>query len=503
MVVINYIQEFVEPSYVHESLFVGYLWSNPSLYQKYRTHKITKNTFTAKVWYFYYYLGKEMYENGIREFEDKTVYSFLISRPQEKGKKTIFDTYNDFGGYETISEMMKECVKDNSNDEYHFSEIQKFECLRKYQKEGMIDIQNKELISKLCKMTLKQLQMYFQYRHKEAFAHINSGEVVEHNLVDNLDDVIDRLNKGEAIGIPLHDSPRLSKKIKGWKDGNLIYLVLSSGVGKSSIAMEKFIISLFENNEKGLIFANEENIFKFRVLLLATVCAKELQKPVNREKLTQGNFDKETLAKLHEAKDWLYKYRKDMIKFFELKKYRMEDIINRIELYRPLGYKKVIIDTFKPDLSRTELSRWEAFSQSAQELFDCIKVDNNNAGTLATVQLKIGKEYRYLDLDSIGKSKEIVEVADVVLIGRMIFADEYEGGKHELKPYNWEQDQFTGKWFKKPYKLDPEKQYMVLFIAKNRNGGTDEQIVYEVNYGINNFKEVAYVIVPRTANAFG
>lgn len=85
----NYIDEFVEPSYIHESLFVGYLWSNPMLYQRYRTHKITKETFTEPIWYFYFTVGSQMFENGIRDFDDKTVYSFLVSRPKEKIKRAI------------------------------------------------------------------------------------------------------------------------------------------------------------------------------------------------------------------------------------------------------------------------------------------------------------------------------------------------------------------------------------------------------------------------------
>ena len=115
----------------------------------------------------------------------------------------------------------------------------------------------------------------------------------------------------------------------------------------------------------------------------------------------------------------------------------MEDIHNRVELYRPKGYSKLIIDTFKPDRSQNDMARWEAFSNSAQELHELIKEDNYNVGTLATVQLKLGKETRFLDLDSTGKSMEINEVAAVVMMGRLLFDDEYEGGKFALKPYNY------------------------------------------------------------------
>ena len=493
-----YIKEFVEPSFVHESLICGYLWSNPNLYQKYKSHTVTKDTFTDNTWYFYFTLGFEMYHNGIRSFDDKTVYTYVVNRPKEVGKKSYIDAYNDFGGYETIQDLIEACEDDGDNDEYHFGEIQKYESLRKLQKDSLINVNDRELIIKLCKLNLKQIQLYFQTKQKEAFAHVNSGEVVEHDLASNLGEVIEVLNRGETMGMPLHDAPRLNRKIKGWKNGALYYLVLSSGVGKSSIAMEKFILGLFENQEKAILAINEESVTKWQQLLLATVSNKILNKKINREKMYEGNFTPEMYQKLENAAKWAEDNGQGLIKTLELKKYRLEDILSRVELYRPKGFSKLIIDTFKPDRSTQDLARWEAFSNSAQELHDLIKEDNYNVGTLATVQLKIGKETRFLDLEATGKSMEIVEVASVVMMGRLMYDDEFEG-RYALNPYNYEKD-FTGTWVKTPYKLDKEKEYLILWLSKNRFGDETEQIIYEANYSINSFVEVAYVKVPRYGN---
>ncbi|MEC2307707.1 replication protein [Bacillus atrophaeus] len=501
----KFLNEFIEPSHIHEALFVGYLWSNPALYQRYRAHKITVNTFTTQTWYFYFTVGLQMFESGIRDFDDKTAYAFLVSRPKEKNKKSYIDAYNDFGAFETIEDLINECRNDSQNEEYHLSEMQKYESLRRLQSEALIDVTDRALIQKLTGMSLKQLQMYVQFKFKETFSHVNAGEVIEHDLVEDLDLTIEELNTGESMGIPLHDSPRLSRKIKGWKDGSLYYLVLASGVGKSSIAMEKFILSLFENKEKAILAINEESVKKWRSLLLATISSKILRKPINREKMYEGHFEVKTLNKLNEAKEWAKENGKGLVKTLELKKYRVEDILSRVELYRPKGFKKLIIDTFKPDRSQKDMARWESFSNSAQELHDLIKEDNQNVGTLATVQLKLGKESRYLDLDATGKSMEINEVAAVVMMGRLLFDDEFPGAKtangknspYILHPYNYKKDGLTGEYYTEEYRLDPEKKYLVLFLAKNRFGSEEEQIIFEVNYGINTFKEVAYVQVPR------
>lgn len=493
--------KFVKPSAIHEQLLVGYLWAMPAKYTKMRSHKIVNSTFTNKRWRYFYFLGKEMFDNGIREFDDKTVYSYLLSKPKSN-KKNWISEYEDFGGFDVMALLIDECKNDSKNEEYHLQEVQKYEVLRKFAEESMIDTENQQLTDNLCKMTLQQVKSYFNHKFSSIFSNVNHGEVLEYNLLDKdlIDDVIDEMNRGEVMGLPLHKSPRLNRKIKGWKRG-LTYLVLASGVGKTSFGFEKFILSLIENGKKGLIFANEENERRFVRLMLATVASRITGKAINRERMTEGNFDEVTKEKLYMARDWIIQNQPDLLKFYYLKKYRLEDIIARIEMMRPLGYEYCFIDTFKPDQNSGESARWELFSKNAHDLHDAIKEDSNDMSTLATVQLKIGKEYRFLDLSVIGKSGEISEVASLVLAGRMMYRDEYPGGKYELRPYNYKKSELSGRYDKVPYPINKEKEYMILFIPKNREGGKDEQILYEVNYGLNSWNEVAYVNVPNTLNS--
>jgi len=330
----------------------------------------------------------------------------------------------------------------SNNEEYHLQEVQKYAVLRSFEKEHFINTTDEKLVDKLCKMNLKQVRSFFQYKFSTIFSNVNHGEVIESNLLDEglIDEAIEEMDEGDVMGLQLHDAPRLNYKIKGWRKGVLAYLVLASGVGKTSFGFEKFILSLIENQKKGLIFANEENSKKFIRLMLATVAARILKTPINRERMSKGGFDKDgSREKLNNAKKWIAQNHPDMIKFFHLKKYRLEDITNRIEMYRPLGYEYCFIDTFKPESGGGEAARWERFSENAQELHDCIKEDANNMGTIATVQLKIGKEYRFLDLSVIGKSNEIVETAGLVMAGRMMYDDEYppEEGKSPKNTFKY------------------------------------------------------------------
>lgn len=182
--------------------------------------------------------------------------------------------------------------------------------------------------------------------------------------------------------------------------------------------------------------------------------------------------------------------RPDMLKLIVLKSFRFEDILSYAEYYKSLGADYMIIDTFKADGSETDMARWEVFSRNSQDLYDLVKEENLNMGCIATLQLKIGKVYRFLDHDSVGKSKEVVEVAGVTMLGRLLFADEYHGERNDIKPFNFVKE--NGIWIKDPYVLDPDKEYIIFYFGKSRFGSIQKQIIFEVDYAYNILKEVAW-----------
>jgi len=294
------------------------MWNNPQLYKKLKNHKITKYTFTEDQWFFMYKLGETMWNNGIRSFDEETVLSFLDSKKDTKSWQEKFDKY---GGYERIGFLKDFCKKEKNNEEYHLSEIQKYEALRSFYNKGLVDATNKELINKMSDMSLKQLQTYFNFQYKNAFSNVNAGQVEVADLVDDeIYDDIDEMDKGVAMGVDFEGCQRLSKLLKGWQKGNLTYLVMPSGVGKSTMVRTIFIMTLIKNNEKGIVFVNEEGKRQWRISILAVVANTVLKKKLNRDKIFEGGYDEYTRNTLKEAADWLMANRPDMLKLIILKK---------------------------------------------------------------------------------------------------------------------------------------------------------------------------------------
>ncbi|GLO66249.1 hypothetical protein MACH08_20330 [Oceanobacillus kimchii] len=470
------------------------MWRNPTLYRKYKSHEITRESFVTSIWYFYYRLGEAMWNSGIRTFDEETTFPYMAKQTNEK----ISKSYEKYGGYDTVWVVMDMCNNDKHNEDYHLSEMQKYESLRGLAKQGLIDPDNEKLINMLASQSLNKVQNYFNHQFKKGFKSINAGQVEFVDLVDDeIYDELEEMKKGINMGVPLFYAPRLTKMIKGWLEGKMGYLVLPSGVGKSTIVRSLYLMTIITQKKKALIFINEESKTAWRMSLLSVVATYILKKRISRDKIFEGGWDEYTESVLKEAADWLIENRPEFLKLGILKKYRFEDVVNWVEYYKAYGVTHMVLDTFKPDGSETDMARWEVFGKNAQELYDLVKEENLNIGTLATLQLKIGRIDRYLDHDSVGKSKEVVEVADYTMLGRLLFEDEYEGRKNAIKAFNYVKK--NGSWEEEKYTLNPKKEYLIIFFGKNRLGSASKQIIMEVNYDFNEMREVALAELKPTA----
>lgn len=119
---------------------------------------------------------------------------------------------------------------------------------------------------------------------------------------------------------------------------------------------------------------------------------------------------------------------------------------------------------------------------------------------IATAQLSAeSMARRYLDLSCVGKSRAIAETATQVVMFRTLSQEE----KEKIEVFNLHKDETTGKFtnVRDMVDLDPNKDYIVLFIPKNRFGDTQPQIVYERNMAWNSLKEVGQTYI--TYDGFG
>ena len=110
---------------------------------------------------------------------------------------------------------------------------------------------------------------------------------------------------------------------------------------------------------------------------------------------------------------------------------------------------------------------------------------------LNSVKNEYGK--KYLDINAIGKSRAIAEVCGQIIMFRSLQKEE----KEKIKVWKHKRDEKTGKLLQttETVKLDPDKDYICLFIVKNRYGRSNVQLVYERNMAFNTYIEIGFTEV--------
>lgn len=442
--------------------------------------------FTENTWRVYWQIA---YDIVIKEhkpvLDDVTIGLYL-----EKHSK-LRQKYDDYGGYETI-EKATEYVKTENLGGY-IAELNKWNTV-------LMMLKNKfpvyDRLSEFADMSLDDI--YVEYEAILNHIFINADEDIQsYSIEEGIDDLIDELNEGLAVGLPYYEMPLLNKETGGQLTGNITLVGGLSNMGKTTLTRSLCIPASIKNGEKLVIIINEEGRKKWQREMLVWVANNiykfDLQKFVVRD----GKYNDEIMDMLRKCANWIKEKASDnTVTIIPFNKYRTEKAIKVIKKYASLGVKYFILDTYKADSGSRSDKMWLEMQQSMVDIYDTIKTDGGkDVHIVITFQLaKSSARQRFYSQDNIGQAKNIVDVASTCLMIRDVFEDEYTGEKNALKVYKLEGK--NGK-SKIPVNLDHDKHYQLIFIVKNREGAANNyQIVIEHDMSRNLLKEVGFTSVP-------
>jgi replicative DNA helicase len=344
-----------------------------------------------------------------------------------------------------------------------------------------------QYLDKFSKMNYAQLEDFVEYKLNNIFFKTSMSGITIDDLSDGYDRWIEEWDKGNGVGFKV-GFPLLNYHLAGVHRKNLILHLAGIGQGKTTSALLMYVLPILESGESVCIIANEQGQEEFRQMLLATVLFNKVRYfKMNRQKLLFGGFTEDDKAALKQATDWLKKY-KNKIHYVHLNDYEIGNVKRIIKKYSKLNVGAYLFDTLKPRDDSSDKA-WGDFSEVSKELF--LLAQKENVAVIATAQLSSTATTRkFLDLSCVGKSRAIAETAGQVVMFRPLKENE----KEKLKVYSYAKDS-NGKYtnIKKEHPLDVDKDYVVLFVPKNRYGKAgDLQIVYERNMDFNTMKEIGY-----------
>ncbi|MDF2503878.1 DnaB-like helicase C-terminal domain-containing protein [Clostridium sp.] len=497
-------QNLQDDVYISESYLVGLFWSNPDLYIHYDKEKITHKTFGNRIWKFYFYLGTKLCEKNIKIFDDITIEDFLST------KEKLSEEYESYGGYNTINEIMEEVKNRKDNFDGFYSIVKKYNLLRE-----LYLLLGEQILTKTDKYDYKllsseQISTYWQDKLNSVLL-LTDSKIEEYNLLEGLDELINELNETPDVGLPFNNSFSMTSMTNGWDYGHMYMISGFSGTGKTSITLNKIILSCIKNKEKLLIIANEMGIKDYQKLLLVTLIGNDLYewlkenklKGFHRQNIDKGNFTEEDFKKLRKASEIAKKMvdnQLDLIKFVPLDVYTINNVERVLRYYANRGYRRVIIDTAKPTEGNKE--RWVQFVEDFEKLDKLTRAEGGGLNLSLWTTVQAGDGYiheRFLNYDCLGDAKKIKNVASVVWHLRTVWNDEYEGGSHEITCYKYSQNPNTPKGYElEEFKLKKNNafQYMLLFTSKNRRGQTNETgldvLVFKTSLNSNSWREIGW-----------
>jgi len=469
-----------------EANIVSTLFKNPELYYTY--DKLNVKSFHNNIWRVYYIIGYGIVvKESKKVLDDITVGLYLEKHLKLKEK------YEEYGGYDTI-EKSKEYIKEENIGGY-ISELNKWNVvLQLIARARRFSVHDK--IKDFIDMSAEQIYDMYEAQLNHVFINIDE-DIKSYNACDGINDLIDKLNEGMSIGLPLHSCNILNKEISGLNLGHIYGLGGLSGAGKSTTAINWLLPSVLKHGEKLVFIINEEDQTKIQRELIIWVANNVYKAELHKYILRDGNFDEETMILLRKCAKWIEDKKKSKnITIIPLERYTTDIAIKIIKKYSSMNVKYFCIDTLKESADSNSDKPWLMMPRDMVKLYDVIKPSARNVCLLTTYQLgKTATRQRYYTNDVIGVAKSIVDVMSVNLMLRQPFDDEYDGGKNEIRGYRLEGKRGLTKI---PFKLDKDKHYTIIFVTKNRFGATNLfQIVAEYDLSLNIYKEIGLCNIPQ------
>lgn len=482
---IELIKSYKEPA---EANVIGCIYHNPEILL---SEKIKWEDFTYNHWKVYFTIASELL-NEQKSFSEDNIEFYLNQHPN------LAEQYRLNRGYQTI-EKLKEIVNPNDYEGY-LTELKKWNAVLKLASKGF---PVKDILSELADSTAEELYNRYTGYLNDAFIDIEE-KLKTYNAFEGYHAFNEECDKGLAHGLNFSAyDPKVAKylnqEVKGFNiNGHIYGLGATSGMGKSTMAINYLFPTVLVEKKNAVFIINEEDQHKFMreaetwVINNLILANNKEGKTFKKSRFFEGNFTDEEKGWLKQAADFMESMKEQkLIYIIPLEKYTVSTVVKIIRKYAKLfGVKIFCLDTFKEsaDAYTGRADTWKTMERDMRTLYDTIKETALNVGLFVTYQLSKGSvKTRYLTSADIGQAKNIEDVMSVNLMIRRPFPDEFSGGKNQIKYFKPDKQRKT----EIPMVLDPNKRYMILFICKNRFGSADPyQIVMECNFNTNVIKEV-------------
>ena len=475
--------ELKKLSHVAEMMFVASLYTDMSL----------MNDYHIKVSHFIKGGPARMFYNillGMKKKQyDSVNQTDIETYVQSLGEKAI-STYRNYGGYQTILSFIE--AVDKKNVLTYYSDVKRYSALRRLRMAGF-DVESKW--EDLSKLSYGELNQFMESTMSDVFDEFDDSNNKVEDLKHGMREMVEKIQTRQYQGLPVN-SHCLNSVINGMALGNITMVAGMSGVGKTFVTSSLVIPTIIKENIPILIICNEEDADTWRwdivVWIANNIIASRYDEFAGQKVEKIGRFgdglNKKELAMVNKAIEWYEEHLEDgVLNFVNLETFSADQAIALIRKYAiKYGVKYFILDTFKLDNdigSKVTDNSWLQLQQNVVRIYNVIKESNLNVHLWITYQLSKTPK-KYLDQSVLGMSKNVADVVSTLILVRNVTEREKSEGKMKVMGPNGVEKV-----------LNPDNDYMVFFIDKNRRGTTSKQVVIETDKGLNIIRDVGFTTI--------
>lgn len=429
---------------------------------------------------FYYNLGKNMVDKGIKTFDEVSLLTFLNDYPDLKAE------YESKGGWKSVEEAIE--VLDEDNIEVYYNELVKNNLLIQLDKKGFDISHNLNIFNKF--KTADEVIDFFDAQLSTIALNITHDlklETLEYTSKD-----IQIKERGEQVGLQFNTaSPLLNSFSNGIPRKGLTMLASYTNGGKTSFVFENIVMPLVNQGIKVCVISNEQDSIIFKDLLYLHVLTSNLDYwNIDRTKLKDLDFNDKDKEMFKKANEIIKEKYKPFVVFQRVYDYSMKNVKRTIKKLGRQGFDLFIYDTFKVDAT-TDIV-WQSFLNDSKELFQIASKENVAVITPVQIALSTKGKVRSLNESVLSNSKQISEIYEEIFMFRDIWGDEFTGCTNDIKAYTYEKEngKFTNIKKEIPLQQNEGDHYKIFFHCKSRNGEVGQTVLYKFIPYANKWKEL-------------
>lgn len=462
-----------------EAAVVYSLYNDCSLFDQYN---LDDNDFLSKEGKLLFTLGKLISYKGVNSIDETTLRVELSHHPDLEAE------LNEYGGVRSVISELK--YVDSNNMDLYYDKLMKNNYLMALNKNGL-DVTR--YADQFNEMDYTQVQDFIEYKLLNiANKNNNVYRGVKETSLEITDSMLNTLENGEAIDTISYGEycPLLNELTIGITIPDLHILSACTGVGKSTFVFSNIIYPALKQGEEVVLISNELSYMRYVMMMLPIVAVREFNYwKLTRDKLLKGVRNEEDKEVMIKAANWINDNMKHRLHIVEYTSGKIEVAAKAMRKYSKLGCRLAVFDTLKPENSVGQA--WAELQEGIKTLTFCAA----ECGMALLTPFQIANQFKQVRNPHIGmlsECKDLPKVATTHLMMRDLQKDEYTGEKFDVCAYRTHYNKETEKMDIEPITLDKNKDYIVVTIDKNRNGGKTKNIIYQFMGHLAIYKEIGY-----------